>query len=133
MNKRDYLVSKGLAKPGRGRLSREAHVELERAIADGMVFDDDKPAKPIKVAKVEENVAPPVVTESNEPLPTIRTPKVRDIGERDLIGFTKEGWRVSFITCRRCGLHANFCSCHDGLLPPSIVETLDERTLEVLG
>lgn len=132
MNKRDYLVSKGLAKPGRGRLSREAHIEIERAIADGMVFDDvEKPKKPAKIEAVSED--PPVVTESNRPIPTVVTPRVRDIGERDLIGYTKEGWRVSFITCRRCGLHANFCSCHDGLLPPSIVETLDERTLEVLG
>lgn len=40
VSRRDWLVSKGLAKPGRGRLSREAHAAIEKAIADGMTFDD---------------------------------------------------------------------------------------------
>jgi hypothetical protein len=40
--KRDYLVSKGLAKPGRGRFSAEAVKALEDARAEGVVFDDEK-------------------------------------------------------------------------------------------
>jgi len=58
MNKRDYLVSKGLAKPGKGRFSAAAKAALEKAIAEGVVFDEpvakpvsDKPKRAPKVAK----------------------------------------------------------------------------------
>lgn len=55
--KREYAISLGLAKDGRGRLSREAHAAIEKAISEGMTFDDapvvtrstvkaDKPVKP---------------------------------------------------------------------------------------
>lgn len=57
MKARDYLVSKGLAKPGRGRFSAEAKAELVKAISGGKVFSDfvlDKPTgavdKPMAVA-----------------------------------------------------------------------------------
>lgn len=43
MNAREYLVSKGLAKAGRGKFSNDAKAELQRAMAAGMVFDDYKP------------------------------------------------------------------------------------------
>lgn len=41
--KRDYLVSKGLAKPGRGKFSNVAKEELARAEAAGMKFSDTGP------------------------------------------------------------------------------------------
>lgn len=57
MKARDYLVSKGLAKPGRGRFSAEAKAELVKAISEGRVFSDfiiEKPTgavdKPVAVA-----------------------------------------------------------------------------------
>lgn len=60
MNKREYLISLGLAKPGKGRFSAAGKAAIEKAIAEGMVFDEpearpvsDKPRKP-KVAKVVE-------------------------------------------------------------------------------
>lgn len=43
MNAREYLVSKGLAKPGRGKFSNDAKAELQRAMSSGMTFDDYKP------------------------------------------------------------------------------------------
>lgn len=50
--RRDYLISLGLAKPGRGKFSNEAKAALEKAIAGGMTFSDDAPApkapKPVK-------------------------------------------------------------------------------------
>jgi hypothetical protein len=124
MNKREYLVSKNLAKPGRGKFSRAAHAELQRATAAGVVFDDG-PAAVVVEATVE--LPNPTVI---EPIVTV---KVRDIGNDDLVGFTEQGWRVGFTCCRRCGMHANFCNCREGLLPPSIVETLDDRTKQLLG
>lgn len=38
--KREYLVSLGLAKPGRGKFSKAALEALSRAMAEGMVFDE---------------------------------------------------------------------------------------------
>lgn len=40
-SRREYLVSKGLAKPGRGKFSNAAKVELSRAMSSGMKFSDD--------------------------------------------------------------------------------------------
>lgn len=41
--KREYLVSLGLAKPGRGKFSNDAKAVLAKAIADGKVFSDAEP------------------------------------------------------------------------------------------
>jgi hypothetical protein len=61
MNKREFLISKGLAKPGKGRFSAEAKAALEQAIAGGMVFDEPV-AKPVstkpKAPKVVREKAP---------------------------------------------------------------------------
>lgn len=63
---REYLVSLGLAKPGRGRFSREAIAALDKARAEGTVFDEAAPAKPVTVHVKKETSAPtaPVVSES---------------------------------------------------------------------
>jgi hypothetical protein len=59
MNKRDYLVSKGLAKPGKGRFSAAAKAAIEQAISEGIVFEEPV-AKPISAPKAK---APKVVKE----------------------------------------------------------------------
>lgn len=38
---REFLVEWGLAEPGRGRLSKDAHRALEIAREQGVIFDDD--------------------------------------------------------------------------------------------
>jgi hypothetical protein len=64
MNKREYLISLGLAKPGKGRFSAEGKAAIEKAIADGMVFDEpvakpvsDKPKK-VRTSKAPKEKAP---------------------------------------------------------------------------
>lgn len=47
-SRRDYAVSLGLAKPGRGRMSAAAHEAINKALSEGMRFSDvsvseDKP------------------------------------------------------------------------------------------
>ena len=64
---REYLVSKGLAKPSRGRFSGEAKAELERARAAGMVFDE--PVKPTPKA------VKPVASTQTSPAATLDKPK----------------------------------------------------------
>jgi len=46
---REYLISIGLAKEGRGRFSSEAKAALEKAKSEGMVFD----LTPAEIAKLE--------------------------------------------------------------------------------
>lgn len=38
--RREYLVSKGLASNGRGRLSAAAHAAIDEAVKNGMTFSD---------------------------------------------------------------------------------------------
>lgn len=40
VTKREYLIQKGLAKEGRGRLSAVAHDEIKKAINKGIKFDE---------------------------------------------------------------------------------------------
>src|ERR1700752_4403790 len=47
-SKRDYLVSKGLAKPGRGKFSNAAKEELAKAEKAGVKFSDATGAAPVR-------------------------------------------------------------------------------------
>ncbi len=59
MNKREYLISKGLAKPGKGRFSAEGKAAIEKAVSEGMIFDE-----PVaKVKATPKPKAPKVVKE----------------------------------------------------------------------
>ena len=42
--RKDFAISKGLARPGKGRMSREAHEAVNAAIAGGMTFNDKSAA-----------------------------------------------------------------------------------------
>ena len=44
-----------------------------------------------------------------------------------LYGLTKEGYRVGYSVCHRCTQSMVYCTCKDGVKPPSIiVQTLDQ-------
>lgn len=115
--KREYLVSKGLAKPGRGRFSREAVAALERARQDGTVFDDEDGS-----AGPEEGPAPtPYIP------PRIRDyPIKRDI--KRVIGYTSGGSKVSSDICFKCSLHVKRCACTGGITASPIVARWDEES-----
>lgn len=74
MKARDYLVSKGLAKPGRGRFSATAKAELVQAISEGKVFSDFTIEKPTGAARTPKAVAakPPPGTKVIEELAPYR-------------------------------------------------------------
>ena len=64
--KREYLVDKGLAKPGRGKFSNAAKDELARAMAAGVKFSDSTaPAAPVR----SKDTRPPVAPEPVAPDP----------------------------------------------------------------
>lgn len=48
MRRKEFAVSLGLATPGKGRMSREALAAIDKARAEGKVFDDDAPAPTVK-------------------------------------------------------------------------------------
>ena len=104
--KREWLISQGLAKPGRGRLSKVAHDALEKAISEGVEFDE--------FAAEPEYVPAPII------------PWKKTRSAKKIVGYTREGWNVGFDTCHSCSLHINYCSCKQiGL--PTIVATVDSE------
>lgn len=68
--KREYLIGKGLAKPGRGRFSKEANEALAAAVAAGVVFDE-----PVKASK--EVAAEGDDTPSQHPKPASESATIR--------------------------------------------------------
>ncbi len=120
MNKREYAISLGLAQPGRGRLSREAHAACMKAEADGYVFDE-KPTK-----------APVVVVSEGETVSYTRPVQEQVRSVEALYGYTEDGIKVGFTHCTTCLNHANFCKCPTVGLP-YIVKTLDQTSIEMLG
>jgi hypothetical protein len=82
---REYLISLGLAKEGRGRFSAEAKAARDKAIAAGMVFDKTageiaKEARNNKPKKVR--VSNPVVKESRPTQDSYDAKTVRAWGEQ---------------------------------------------------
>jgi hypothetical protein len=117
--KREYLVSKGLAKNTRGRFNREAVAELERARASGMTFDDDENGG--ESGSSDEEPAPsPYIP------PRVRDyPVVRKLDS--VVGFSPEGYRVVSDLCFKCSLHVSRCYC-TGITPSPAVSRWDKKS-----
>ena len=114
--KKEYAISLGLAKPGRGRMSLAAHDAIDKAISEGVVFTDSLTPPP--------NVTKP--TQKPKEIKPVR--KVKG----NLQGFTPEGWPVGFRMCRTCAKDCNYCRCRTFGLP-AIVDTLEPKTAVILG
>lgn len=121
-SKREYLVSKGLAQPGRGRFNKAALAELERARASGVTFDDEKGAGS---ADADPDSSPGIAPSAPGPLKVVNLPKVRDITH--MIGYTEEGTLVSSGICFKCSNHVSRCPCRGGIHPSSIVTRWDSE------
>lgn len=119
MRARDYLVSKGLAKPGRGKFSNAAKDALASALQSGTSFEDypvkvaSKPTgpKPVKAAPVEHTDVFDI-PEFRYPESMYRAIEVRS-GKR-----IERSMRCA---CNGCGLSLVVCWCpspkisaHDG-------------------
>lgn len=64
-SKREWLVSQGLAKPGRGKFSNAAKEALAKAEAEGIVFSDAAPTT--TAPKSDAQVAPVVKSAGDTP------------------------------------------------------------------
>ena len=114
--KKEYAISLGLAKPGRGRMSLDAHKAIDKAISEGVVFTDSLTPPPHSKPK---------------PKPVPKAKPVRKV-KGNLKGFTPEGWPVGFRMCRTCAKDCNYCRCRTFGLP-AIGDTLEPKTAVILG
>jgi hypothetical protein len=129
MEKREWLVSKGLAKPGRGKFSDKAKRALAKAEAEGMVFDDPKANK---VATVKRPKPEPKVVVKVEPKPApvkqvrIATPTVKRqlVRQQTMIFGVDEGTNgahsktvIAFDSCAGCGKPIQYCAHDEPKLP----------------
>ncbi len=113
--RREYLA--GLNPPlaiakARGRLSKEATAEIERAVATGMRFSDLQGHEPGEELLVT-NPGPAVY----KPFPL--QPRQRDI--RQMVGYDSDGHKVASGICFGCKYHVSRCSCRSGIKASPIV------------
>lgn len=114
MRRKEYAVTLGLATAGRGRMSREALDAIEKARAEGMVFDDDAPVRvPTERPKVKVTPKRPVVqrVETNSPMAdtTLMYPL-----DATFKGEDEEGHKVKVnarTVCRNSGYSIAGCAC----------------------
>lgn len=100
--RRDYLVSQGLAKPGRGKFSREANAALDKARAEGVRFSDEVTTEVTKPTgeKVTETKAKP---KGPEIAPYISPDDYRfPEAEYQAIGVDDDGKRVVYSMREAC-------------------------------
>jgi len=117
MKSRDWLITKGLTKPGsRGRLSRAAHAALQQAIAEGMQFDDYK--SPTIAGKPIVARSKPLAEELTKAEPRREETKFwvidRGVGQMQL------DIVIGFSSCAACGKSVRYCT-HDEPRPPKFV------------
>lgn len=113
---RDYAVSLGLAKYGRGRLSREAWTAINKAEAEGMRFKETSRTPAAPKAKDSED-SKPVVKDSNpnprnsDSFPPIIDPRFPN---SDWIATVKgKKFKVSRReVCRACFFSLEYHICH---------------------
>lgn len=109
---RAYLVSKGLAQGTRGRFSGDAKAELARARAEGMTFDDDPVAKPVRTIVTDETP-----TEAKPEKPKrhdhgANPAHISPITTQETFEFEKPVGVVSSSTaCANCGYSLSYVNC----------------------
>lgn len=120
MNKREYLTSIGLAKPGRGRFSAEA----EAAWAEHS--GETKPSEPVNPDSGYEDVELPFEEDSKPTvayLPDLPRVKVR---KENLAYTIDDGVMIGHSDCGRCGNFISYCACAEG--PGKVRWVKEEQT-----
>ena len=119
MTKREYLISLGLAREGRGRFSREGMAALAKAEAEGMTFDDAQSAKSLNPQSQ--------VAQSKPSIPV--QPQVR-VREWNLMrGTTDDGILIEWGTCSRCAEAIMYCRCAQPQVPHGVTAVMLPATL----
>lgn len=103
--KREYLVSLGLAKPGRGKFSGAGNEALAKALASGMKFSDAKPVT-APVVKEEGAKSTPVVKVSDSGNTPYLTQDEYRFPEKDYRAVVFENGKKKEVSLREC---CNLC------------------------
>lgn len=128
MRSREYLVSLGLAKPGRGRLSLEAKEALRKAVANGMTFDDITTSQPKPETKIQSNIvikSRPQVSMQRATPPNSKASIVRN--ENVMYGISRaekpgeSNVVIALAACDRCSKSINRCPCVGGPILPKFL------------
>ena len=116
---REWLVSQGLAKPGRGKFSKAAHQALAKALGEGIKFSDyPKSANPAPVKTVKAT--------GDKPAPTpVKSSSVPDVMFEDEYRYPEADYQaVRFEdgkkivhsmreVCNNCRVSLVMCGCED--------------------
>ena len=122
MNKREYLRSKGFQIGERGRMSQAMKNVLLEAEENGTVFDDV-----VSVRDKRDDVWAFMPEEIKPHIPVQEA--LRDA--RELVGYTREGNRVSFVLCGQCSYHMIYCSCEGGVVAPDVIATSKDPLVRI--
>jgi hypothetical protein len=114
MKAREYAISVGLAKPGRGKLSFAAHAAIQKAIADGVKIEDYNQGKVGNVSIVRTVGSNDGVVESPEkpatPTPLPENPVTHEY--RVIYGIDTRGRSpivIGFEFCAKCLKQIIYC------------------------
>lgn len=121
--RREYLagLNPPLAKAkARGRLSREAIAEIERALASGMKFSDLQSPENSEETFLVTDPGP----REYKPLPP--QPKQRSIDR--MVGFDSDGHKIASDICFNCKYHVNLCSCVGGIKGSSSIARWSKKS-----
>lgn len=98
MKARDYLVSKGLAKAGRGKFSNDAKAALNAALASGKTFSDWPKVDATPVAKSDKTVK----SESSPSDTPYLFPDEYRFPEKEYDAFIRENGKKRPVSLREC-------------------------------
>ena len=124
MKAREYLVSKNLAKPGRGKFSGTAREALTAAIQSGQTFDDYKveAGTLVKVAigNVGVKVEKPAGAATERRAPRVQSSDVLEVPaqvwpeDNSHAFYTETGKPCSMKNaCNNCSVSLYWCHCSD--------------------
>ncbi len=121
MNKRDYLVSKGLAKPGRGKFSNAAKEALVKAESEGMRFSDSTTGAPV----VKSDKAPEVKKDGDSPY---LSPDDFRFPEKEYLARDADGKTYSMRECcNTCRVSLTNHMCNTPTIHNFITVSIEER------
>lgn len=115
VTKREYLIQRGLAKPGPGRPSRAAKQAIDDAINAGVKFDDPS-GKTVVVVSTDENGNEVKTTKRIADVPEVPDPRTdRPAGMytfKNPDGSTFK--RLHTNACAKCSISFQWCVCVSG-------------------
>lgn len=115
VTKREYVIQKGLAKPGRGRMSAAAHTAIKEAINKGIVFDDPS-GKTVVVVSTDESGNEVKTTKRIADVPEVPDPRPdRPLGMYSFKNPNGSTFKRSHtVACAKCSYSLQWCYCEQG-------------------